>query len=112
MNRHQRRKLSRNATNEEIFPGKHAPILETGAAETMTKTMKALQAIFGDNYDITMFIAERTATEGRSEPRFNYMSTADRRDMCAVLRAFLAKNEALGKTLDKIEDEPPSAARQ
>lgn len=111
MNRQQRRKLSRNATNEEIFPDKHGPV-QSEVAENMTNTLRALKAVFGDGYEITLFIAERNATGGRDAPRFNYGSTADRRDMFAVLRAFLAKNEALSSTLDKIEDAPPTESRQ
>lgn len=111
MNRHERRKLSRHATNDEIFPEKHGPV-QPEIASQMTATLKALKAIYGDNYEITLFIAERKATADRARPRFNYGSTAARRDMYAVLRAFLAKNEALGDALDKIEDEPPTGQRQ
>lgn len=114
MNRHARRaqeKLSRHATNDEIFPGKHGPV-QPEVADNMARTMRALQAIFGDNYDITLFIAERNATGGRDAPRFNYASTADRCDMYAVLRAFLAKNSALAETLDKIADAPPTEQKQ
>lgn len=114
MSRHQRRKaakLSRHATVDEIFPGGHGPV-QPEVADNMAKTLRALRAIFGDNYDITLFVAERTATGRRELPRFNYASTADRRDMYAVLLAFLQKNAALAQTLDKIEDAPPTAAKQ
>lgn len=105
------RKLSRHATNEEIFPDKHAPV-QTEVADVMTATLRAMQDMLGKNYDITLFVAERNAAVGRDAPRFDYMSTAERADMYAVLRAFLAKNEALSQTLDKIKDEPPTGARQ
>ena len=87
-------------------------IIDPYDAEKMTKIVVALQAMFGSNYNITLFIGERKPTGGRDAPRFNYMSTADRRDMHAVLRAFLAKNEAIGATLDKIADAPPTERAQ
>lgn len=110
MNRHQRRKLSRNATNEEIFPAGHAPI-QSNISERMLAVMDALKAGF-PGFDVTLFLAERKPSDGRTDPRFNYASTAAREDMYAVLRAFLAKNEAIGEKLDKINDPSPTQNNQ
>lgn len=109
MNRQQRRKLSRHATNDEIFPDGHKPI-PTDTASVMTAVMKMLQDFF-PGFEITMFLAEKQGKAGRA-PRFNYMSTAAREDMYAVLRAWLAKNEAIAEKLDKIDDAPPTERRQ
>lgn len=103
----QKRKLSRHATDDEIFPGRHGPA-QADAAGKMTVVMDVLKDLFGPNYDLTLFVAEKTA-EGR-DPRFNYISTAAREDMYAVLRAFLAKNSAIGAVLDKINDSPAGSA--
>lgn len=108
MNRHERRKLARDATPEEIFPGRHGPI-QTEVREQMNQLAKFLQSEL-PGYDITLFVAEREA-DGRF-PRFNYISTADRRDMIAVLKAFIAKNEAEGEKVAKINDEPPTETKQ
>ncbi len=110
MNRHDRRKLSRNASNDEIFPGAHGPV-QSEFVMKMTAVMDALKLGF-PNCDITLFVAERAATEGRDAPRFNYMSTADRRDMYAVLRAFLAKNEPIAAKLDEINKPAASGKPQ
>lgn len=109
MNRHDRRKASRHATDDEIFPGSHGPI-QSDIRDLMNRTAEALQKVF-PGFDITLFVAERAGKDG-AEPRFNYISTADRRDMYAVLRAFLAKNEAIAGKLDKIDDAPPTDSRQ
>lgn len=111
LNRHERRKLSRHATSDEIFPGTHGPI-QSEVAEKMKATMHALKGAFGENFDLTLFVAERVPTAGRDLPRFNYASTADRRDMYAVLQAWLQKNAAIASTLDKIEDAPPTEQHQ
>lgn len=110
MNRRERRKLSRHATNEEIFPGGHGPI-QSDIRERMLAVMEALRQGF-PGFDITLFVAERVPSEGRTEPRFNYASTAEREDMYAVLRAFLAKNQVLGDKLDRIADAPPTERPQ
>jgi hypothetical protein len=103
------RKLSRHATNDEIFDGAHKPI-PTDTASVMTAVMKSLQE-FLPGFEITMFLAEKHGKDGQL-PRFNYMSTAAREDMYAVLRAWLAKNEAIAHKLDKIDDAPPTESRQ
>lgn len=112
MNRHDRRKLSRDATTEEIFPGEtHAPI-QTVVRENMLAVMDVLKKAF-PKHDVTLFIAERDVPAGEKRlPRFNYASTAERADMLAVLRAFIAKHEASAAKVDKIADEPPTASRQ
>lgn len=116
MNRHDRRKsqkLSRDATPDEIFPdGRHAPI-QPEIHELMNKVAGALKDTFGPNYDITLFVAERTPPAGVDRlPRFNYISTAERPDMLAVLKAFIEKNEATAAKVDKIADEPPTSTPQ
>lgn len=108
MNRHERRKLSRDARPEEIFGGRHGPI-QTEIRDQMNAVAAALQQGF-PGYDITLFVAEREA-DGRL-PRFNYISTADRRDMLAVLKAFVLKNDAEAAALDKINDAPPTDIKQ
>lgn len=102
-------KLSRHATDDQIFPGGHGPI-PVDTAAVMTALMERLKAFF-PGFEITMFLAEKEGKDGRS-PRFNYMSTASREDMYAVLRAFLAKNAAIGEKLDKINDSPPTERPQ
>lgn len=111
MNRHDRRKakkLSRDATIDEIFVGSHAPI-PGNTATRMTAAVEVLLEAF-PNCDVTLFVAEKEATEGRELPRFNYISSAERPDMIAVLKAFVAKNDVDGPTLDKIKDEPQGRA--
>jgi hypothetical protein len=110
MNRHQRRKLSRHATDEEIFPAGHGPI-QSAIRDKMNAVMGALEQGF-PGFDVTLFVAERKPSEGREEPRFNYISSAAREDMYAVLRAFLAKNADIGAKLDKINDPAASASKQ
>jgi hypothetical protein len=108
MNRKQRqdgKKLSRNATDDEIFPGRHGPVQAT-VVDQMTAVMSVLHKAFPD-FHLTLFLAEKEGRDG-APSRFNYMSTAERADMLAVLRAFVAKNQAQGATLDRIEDQPPS----
>jgi hypothetical protein len=119
MNRSARRKaraegrLARDAKPEEIFPDdRHGPI-QPEAYDTMNKVAHALKAIFGDNYDITLFVAERQPPAGQDRaPRFNYISTAAREDMVAVLEAFVAKHKGAWLKLDKIADEPPTGRAQ
>lgn len=108
MNRHERRKLSRDASPEEIFPGRHGPV-QASVADQLRSVIHALEEGF-PGYNITLFIAERDA-EGRM-PRFNYASTGAREDMIAVLKAFILKNEAEGATVEKINDEPPTPTKQ
>lgn len=113
MNRHERRKaakLSRDATPDEIFPDGHSPI-PGETAPKMTAVLEALLQGF-PGCDVTLFVAERAATEGRELPRFNYISSAERPDMLAVLKAFVAKNEVEGAALDKINDAPPTGSVQ
>jgi hypothetical protein len=111
MNRHQRRKLSRHAKPEEILPGGHGPIVNE-IRDRMIAVMDVLRKGF-PGCDITLFISERNAPAGENrDPRFNYISTADRRDMLAVLEAFVAKHRAEGAKLDAIADEPPTGSKQ
>lgn len=109
MNRHQRRKLSRHATDDKIMDGNHGPVQQS-ISSTMATVMQALEKSF-PGYEITLFLAEKEGANGQL-PRFNYASTADRRDMYAVLRAFLTKNQAIAEKLDKIEEAPPTESRQ
>lgn len=115
MNRHdkrKRRKLARHGTPDEIFPPSqpHGPI-QPEIHERMNKVADALRLAF-PGCDITLFVAERDATAGRKYPRFNYISTAAREDMVAVLKAFVAKNNAEAGKVDKIMDPPPTRTRQ
>lgn len=115
MNRKDRRvarKLARDAGNDEIFPGRHGPI-QKEAGQQMIAIMEAIKDTLGANYEITLFVAEKKVLDGTDRmPRFNYASTANREDMYAVLRAWLAKNSAIGDKIDKIEDQPPTDMRQ
>jgi len=115
MNRRERRakrKLARDATPAEIFPADHGPV-QSGLVDLMKATIDALREHLGSNFDVTLFVAERAppADEPRL-PRFNYISTACREDMLAVLEAFAAKNRQAATKLDKINDEPPTGVRQ
>lgn len=51
-------------------------------------------------------------TAAKRLPRFNYISTADREDMLAVLEAFIAKNRRDGSILDRINNPPASQMKQ
>ncbi len=107
-----RRKLARDATPDEIFPGPHGP-LQANIADVLPRVMDELRRVFS-GYELTLFVAEPTGI-GSAEarlPRFNYISTAARPDMLAVLKAFVAKNEAEAPKLDRIEDAPPTETRQ
>lgn len=111
MGESKRRKLSRDATSEEIFPGGHGPVQAT-VVDAMRITLDALQTVLGKNYTVTLFVAEQEATEGREDPRFNYMSSAARPDMIAVLKAFIKRQEEIGPTLDKLESGPTEGTKQ
>lgn len=115
MNRQQRRaqkKLARDASPSEVFPERHGP-LQTSLAGTMQAAVEVLRDHLGTNFDVTLFVAERLPADGADRlPRFNYISTAERPDMIAVLRAFIEKQAVEGPKLDKINEEPPTGARQ
>lgn len=104
------RKLSRDATDDEIFPDRHGPI-QGNISDLMLAAMRALKEGF-PGFEITLFLAEKKPSEGRAQPRFNYASTAAREDMYAVLRAFVAKNAEIAPALDKINDAPPTDSKQ
>jgi hypothetical protein len=106
-----RRKLSRDAAPGEIFPGSHGPVQSQTLVEAMTLVMDTLKKLFGEQFHISLFLAEKESSEGRELPRFNYMSTAEREDMIAVMKAFVAKNSDFAKA-EKINEEPPTNARQ
>lgn len=115
MNRRDRRaqaakgkKFAADATDDEIFPGSHGPV-QPQVQPLMQVALEELGALL-PGYDFTLFAAQKPA-EGGPFPRFNYMSTASRDDMFAVLRAFLAKNSGIAEKLDRIKDAPPSGAR-
>ena len=119
MNRQQRRgaatrarKLARDASASEIFPQTHGPV-QSNLVDLMRVAVDALREQLGKNFDITLFVAERLPADGTDRlPRFNYMSTAEREDMVAVLKAFAEKNAAIGAKLDKINETPPTGAAQ
>jgi hypothetical protein len=115
MNRHQRRsrqKLSRDASPDEIMPGTHGPV-QSGIVELMRTVVDVLREEIGTNYDVTLFVAERNPPDGADRlPRFNYMSTACQEDMIAVLDAFVIKHREAAPKIDRINDEPPSEAKQ
>lgn len=106
------RKLARHATPNEIFPASHGPV-QSSLVDVMKAGVDALREALGPNFDVTLFVAERLppADEARL-PRFNYMSTACREDMLAVLDAFVLKNREAGPKLDRINDAPPTVAKQ
>jgi hypothetical protein len=115
VNRKQRRadrKLSRDATPEEIFPGEHGPA-QAEVARTMQTVLSVLRDAFGPNYDITLLVGERDVPPDQNRlPRFNYASTGSREDMLAVLDAFVLKNRQAGPKLDKINEAPPTESKQ
>ncbi|MEW6256560.1 MAG: hypothetical protein AB1592_11435 [Pseudomonadota bacterium] len=100
MGEEKRRKLARDASDaENVVPGSHAPV-QSGLVDVMTAVLDFCRAQC-PGYNFTLFAAEPEAAadaEGRL-PRFNYMSTADRRDMVAVLKAFVARNSE-GEAID------------
>ena len=106
------RKLARDASPEEIFPAGHAPV-QSHLTDVMKGVIDVLRKSLGSNFDITLFVAERLPSDGSDRlPRFNYMSTAQRADMIAVLEAFIQKQRDVGPTIDKIADEPPTGTSQ
>jgi hypothetical protein len=110
MGESKRRKLSRDATPEEIFPERHQAVPE-GEREKMAAIIETVQEFIGPRFGVTLFINERMSDaeivrEGRA-PRFNYMSTEDRPDMVAVLRAFVARNSE-ATAIDRAIDAPPA----
>lgn len=119
MNRQQRRaadtrarKLARDASGVEIFPATHGPV-QSNLVDLMRAAVDALREQLGKNFDVTLFVAERLPADGSDRlPRFNYMSTAARKDMVAVLKAFAEKNAAIGPKLDKIDETPPTGVAQ
>ncbi|GLK72581.1 hypothetical protein KHC23_07665 [Ancylobacter dichloromethanicus] len=104
-----RRKLSRDARPEEIFPGGHGPV-QTRCVEVMKLTLDALREAL-PGYDFTLFAAEREELAGAGrEPRFNYMSTAERADMVAVLAAFVLKNRDMLAVDEAMARKPEGSA--
>lgn len=105
-------KLSRNATGDEIFPGKHKP-LNKGADVLLETIMRALKAGYGDDYLFTVFVDERHPRPGMKEKRFNYASTADRRDMIAVMKAFIERHGGPeGQTLEQFMNSQVGGRKQ
>lgn len=105
-------KLARDAGPEEIFPAEHGPV-QSGVVDMMRAALEVVQESLGPNFDITMFVAERLPPSDEDRlPRFNYMSTASREDMIAVLEAFVLKQRITGSKLDKIRDAPPTRSKQ
>lgn len=114
MNRKQRRtemKRSKDATPDEIFPGRNHRPIQGDIHGTMNTLAEALKDIF-PGFDFTLFVAERHQPSKKQLPRFNYISTCDREDMIAVLKAFIAKNEVMAEDLDKINEPPPTSTKQ
>lgn len=105
-------KLSRNATADEIFPGKHKPV--NGGADVLLETiLRTLKAGYGDDYLFTVFVDERRPRPGQTEKRFNYASTADRADMIAVMKAFIARHSGPeGQTLEQFMDSQAGGRKQ
>lgn len=109
---HARLKAARNATTAEIFPGAHGPLQDT--AGDIMRALALHVAKVWPGYDLAFFVFEPAAAalaQGRA-PRFNYASTVSRPDMLAVLKAFIEKNAVDGPKADKIDDTPPTEARQ
>lgn len=95
-----RRKFARDAGDaENAIPGSHGPV-QPSVVDLMTAVLDFCRAQC-PNYTFTLFAAEpvETADAEKRLPRFNYMSTADRRDMVAVLKAFVARNSE-GEAID------------
>lgn len=109
-------KLSRDATPEEVFPDDlpgrgHAPI-QSAVVDVMRLVVDTLRQQL-PGFEVTLFVAEsHELTKGKRLPRFNYMSSAEREDMLAVLKAFIAKNERDGSVLDRINNPPPTGRVQ
>jgi hypothetical protein len=107
-----KRKRARDASNDEILPGGHGPA-QSQALNLMRGILKTCQAAYL-GFELTLFAFEPVANaerEGRL-PRFNYASTVQRPDMLAVLRAFIAKQEAEAAKLDKINNAAPTGRAQ
>ena len=104
-----KRKLARNGTNDEnAVPGSHGPA-QAQAVDAMKAALDCLREVL-PGWQFTLFAFEpETAAKGRL-PRYTYMSTADRRDMVAVLRAFVARNSEMEKIDAAMAGKPEGAA--
>lgn len=97
-----RKKLARDASNEEnIVPGTHRPA-QPEAAEFMRRTLDVFRLTM-PGYDFALFLIEKPEhAPAGVDPRFNYASTIERSDMVALLKAFIAQNaemEAIDKAM-------------
>lgn len=93
MGEEKRRKLAREASPEEnAIPGSHGPV-QAEVVGIMEATLDALRAHL-PGWQFTLFAFEPNGS------RYNYMSTADRPDMVAVLKAFVARNSEM-EAIDK-----------
>lgn len=93
MGEEKRRKLARDAGNDEnCIPGSHGPV-QAEVVGIMEATLDALWAHL-PGWQFTLFSFEPNGS------RYNYMSTADRPDMVAVLKAFVARNSEM-EAIDK-----------
>lgn len=90
MGEEKRRKLARDASNDEnCIPGSHGPV-QTGVVGIMEAVLDVLREQL-PGWQFTLFAFEPSSRGSR----YNYMSTADRRDMVAVLKAFVARNSEM-----------------
>ncbi|CAA0096116.1 Uncharacterised protein [Starkeya nomas] len=105
-----RRKLSRDARPEEIFPGGHGPA-QSDVVGVMKATLDTLREML-PGYQFTLFVAEtdETGAAAGRDPRFNYMSTAERADMVKVLAAFCLKNRDMLAIDEAIQRKPEGSA--
>lgn len=111
MNRHERRKLARNATpDENAVPGSHGPV-QAQAGVIMKTIFETLRTVY-PGYEMTVFVFEpaRLARKEGRAPRFNYASTVNRDDMIAVLEGFIKQSRETGEVLDRINDKPEGSA--
>lgn len=86
----------------------HSPNTFATAA-VLQSTMKGLTKIFPLCH-ITLLVAPYSA-DGTRAP-VNYVSTADRDDMIAVMQEFVDRQNEIPAELSKINDEPPSETQQ
>ena len=116
MNRKERRaaaKLARDASNEEnLVPGTYKPITEQ-VADQMRDIINVFEKAFPGHQIALIF--GTPPTEKDPMGRANFASNCDRRDMIAIMKAYIARAEdpssSLAKTENFYNQEPPTDAK-
>lgn len=79
-------------------------------AERLQATMRGLTKIFPGCH-VTLLVAPPDLETGKHDTA-NYISTADRADMIAVMKEFIARQHEIPENLRAINDQPPTETAQ